>query len=113
RNLVHTLPPQDQASQSHETGTILIVEDNAINRDLLARRLVREGHTVAVATDGRQGLATARSRDFDLILLDIIMPELNGLQVLEQLKADERLRHVPVIMISAFNELDSVVRCLE
>ena len=115
RDLVHSLPVADGTPSAgpRETGTILVVEDNPINRDLLVRRLVRDGHTVVEAPNGRQGLALARARPFDLVLLDVIMPELNGLQMLEQLKADPHLRHLPVIMISAFHELDGVVRCLE
>jgi class 3 adenylate cyclase len=96
-----------------ERGTILVVDDDEINRDLLARRLSREGHRIVTAADGRQALDCIRAQAFDLILLDIIMPELNGIQVLEQLKADPELRHVPVLMISAFREIDSVARCVE
>jgi CheY-like chemotaxis protein len=115
RDLVDSLPGIDAngPARPRETGVLLVVEDNPINRDLLVRRLVRDGHTVVEAADGRQGLALARSRRVDLILLDVIMPELNGLQMLQQLKADAELRHIPVIMISAFHELDGVVRCLE
>jgi class 3 adenylate cyclase/CheY-like chemotaxis protein len=68
---------------------------------------------VATAEDGRQALDLVRSRPFDLVLLDIMMPELNGYQVLERLKADESLRHIPVIMVSAVDEFDSVIRCIE
>jgi CheY-like chemotaxis protein len=115
RDLVHSLPfcEGHEAPLRRQTGTILVVEDNPINRDLLVRRLTRDGHTVVEAADGRQGLTRARAQEFDVILLDVLMPELNGLQMLEQLKADPRLRHIPVIMVSAFNELDGAVRCLE
>jgi CheY-like chemotaxis protein len=112
RDVVEALP-RNRAARALQAGTVLVVDDNEINRDLLARWLQREGHTVVEAANGAQALALIRSRPFDLILLDIIMPELNGLQVLERLKADDQLRHVPVIMISAFNELDGVVRCLQ
>jgi CheY-like chemotaxis protein len=115
RRLVRSLPAAEggQPTRPRQTGTLLVVEDNPINRDLLVRRLARDGHTVLEAADGRQGLALARDRPIDVVLLDVILPGLNGLQVLEAMKADPRLRHVPVIMISAFHELDSVVRCLE
>lgn len=115
RDLVASLPrpDADQRSRPRETGSILVVDDNAINRDVLTRRLGRDGHRVALAEDGLQALAMAQAEEFDLILLDIILPGLNGFQVLEQLKADPALRHVPVIMISAFHELDGVVHCLE
>jgi class 3 adenylate cyclase/CheY-like chemotaxis protein len=93
---------------------LLIVDDNDDNRFALTRRLAREGYTnVATAEDGRQALDLVRSRPFDLVLLDIMMPELNGYQVLERLKADESLRHIPVIMVSAVDEFDSVIRCIE
>jgi CheY-like chemotaxis protein len=101
------------APSSTPHATLLIVDDNDINRDVLSRRLERQGYTVAVATDGRQALEAVRTQPFDLILLDVIMPEMNGYQVLEQLKADATLRDIPVIVISALDELDSVVRCIE
>jgi len=94
-------------------GRLLVVDDNEANRDLLARSLARQGHTVALAENGRQALEMVARDPFDLILLDIMMPELDGYQVLQRLKADVALRHIPVIMISALDELDSVVRCIE
>jgi class 3 adenylate cyclase len=94
-------------------GALLVVEDNEVNRDVLRRRLTREGHDVTLARNGREALDLLAARAFDLILLDIIMPELNGFQVLERLKGDERLRHIPVIAISAFGEMDGIVRCIE
>jgi adenylate cyclase len=96
------------------SAQILVVDDNEDNRYTLTRRLKREGYdNVAIATNGREALDLIARQPFDLILLDIMMPELNGYEVLERLKADDRLRHVPVIMISAISELDSVVRCIE
>ena len=93
---------------------LLVVDDNEDNRYTLTNRLKRQGYTnLTTAVDGRQALELIRSRPFDLVLLDIMMPELNGYQVLEQLKADEQLRHIPVIMISALDELESVIRCIE
>jgi class 3 adenylate cyclase len=93
---------------------ILVVDDNEDNRYTLTRRLRREGYTdLAVATNGHEALELIARQPFDLVLLDIMMPELNGFEVLERLKADTVLRHVPVIMISALSELDSVVRCIE
>jgi adenylate cyclase len=97
-----------------EPARILVVDDNEDNRYTLTRRLGREGYQeVAVASNGREALDLIARQSFDLILLDIMMPEMNGYQVLERLKADDALRHVPVIMISAISELDSVVRCIE
>src|SRR5262249_6833765 len=76
--------------------------------------LARQGHlNVTTAADGRQALELLNSRPFDLVLLDIMMPNVNGYEVLETMKASERLRHIPVIMISAVDEIDSVVRCIE
>jgi adenylate cyclase len=99
---------------SREGDALLVVDDNEDNRYTLTQRLKRQGYAnVTTAQDGREALDLLRTRPFDLVLLDIMMPELNGYQVLEQLKADERLRHVPVIMISAVDELDSVIRCIE
>jgi sigma-B regulation protein RsbU (phosphoserine phosphatase) len=93
---------------------LLVVDDNEDNRYTLLQRLKRHGYTnAAIAVNGREALDLLRARDFDLVLLDVMMPELNGYEVLEQLKADERLRHIPVIMISAMDQLESVVRCIE
>ncbi|HEV3084518.1 MAG TPA: adenylate/guanylate cyclase domain-containing protein [Gemmataceae bacterium] len=105
--------PDSADSKDARKGSILVVDDNAVNRELLQRRLERAGHEVALAQDGRQALALITSRKFDLILLDIIMPELNGFQILEHLKADSQLRHIPVIMISALTEIVSIARCVE
>lgn len=96
-----------------EQGFILVVDDNEANRDVLSRRLKRQGHNVAVAEHGLQALDMMQTQAFDLVLLDIMMPEMNGYQVLETLKSDPALRHVPVIMISALDDIDSVVRCIE
>lgn len=96
-----------------DEGSVLVVDDNEVNRDLLARRLQRQGHAVTVAEDGLQALELMRSEPFDLVLLDIMMPQMNGYQVLENLKADEKLRYIPVIMISAVDDIDSIVRCIE
>ena len=96
-----------------ESGSILVVDDNAINRDLLSRYLERLGHAVRVAPNGRQALEMIATGAFDLVLLDIMMPELNGYQVLQHLKQSETWRDLPVIMISALDEIDSAVRCIE
>lgn len=95
------------------THSVLVVDDNEMNRDMLTRRLDRQGYRVEVAVDGRDALERVQNGQFDLVLLDIMMPEINGYQVLERLKADPRLRHIPVIMISALEEMESVVRCIE
>ena len=92
---------------------ILVVDDNASNRDLLSRRLQRNRHTILQAEDGATALALVEKEALDLILLDLMMPGINGYDVLKLLKCDPRFRDIPVIMISALSELDSIVRCIE
>ena len=94
-------------------GLILVVDDNEMNRDMLGRRLERQGHTVMEAENGRKALEVLESVKVDLVLLDILMPELDGMQTLEMLKAHKTNRYTPVIMLSALDELDKVVRCIE
>jgi adenylate cyclase len=94
-------------------GTILIADDNRVNRLLLARGLEQEGHTIVFAEHGREALDLLRKQRFDLLLLDVLMPELDGYEVLAELKDDPHLREIPVIVTSALDELDSVVRCVE
>jgi len=96
-----------------EAGAILVVDDNASNRELLSRRLTREGHEVLTAADGKEGLEKLRARPFDLVLLDVLMPEKSGAAVLQELKSDPDLSHIPVLMISALDEMDTVIRCIE
>jgi adenylate cyclase len=107
------LAQESAAVSAGETGSILVVDDNEINRDLLSRYLARLGHTVQAAPDGKKALEMIDSGAFDLVLLDIMMPELNGYQVLQHLKDSSNWRDLPVIMISALDEMDSVVRCIE
>ena len=96
------------------TAALLIVDDNEDNRYTLARRLNREGFTnLTTANNGREALDLLLSKPFDLVLLDVMMPDLNGIEVLEQLKSSPGLRNIPVIMISALGEIESVVRCIE
>ncbi|MBI2942240.1 MAG: response regulator [Chloroflexi bacterium] len=100
-------------SERVDPGTILVVDDDIVNRLTLSYQLEAEGYTVAVAEDGRQALGLLRAQPFDLVLLDILMPELDGYQVLARLKSDEVLRHLPVIVLSALEEMDSILRCIE
>ncbi len=99
--------------RSVDRGRVLVVDDNELNRNMLSRRLERDGHEVKVAENGRLALEMLRGDEFDLILLDVMMPEMDGYEVLERLHADDRLRGIPVIMISALDELNTVVRCIE
>jgi class 3 adenylate cyclase len=95
-------------------AVILVVDDDDNNRFTLAQRLKREGYeTVTTANDGQEALALLSQSSFDLVLLDVMMPRLDGIAVLTAMKADPVLRHIPVIMISAVNDLDRVVRCIE
>jgi adenylate cyclase len=100
-------------SHNPAPGYLLVVDDNKVNRLLLGRSLEQQGHRVDFAENGRQALEKMSAQSFDLILLDIQMPELDGYQVLEKLAADLRLRDIPVIVTSAVEELDSVVKCIE
>lgn len=97
-------------------GQILVVDDTATNRLLLSRLLERQGYQVTCASDGRQALELLHASPveaFDIVLLDIMMPEMDGYQTLAAIKQDIALRHIPVIMITAVDELDSVIRCIE
>ena len=94
-------------------GRILVVDDERLNRMLLRRALEVEGHTVSEAENGRQALVNLAGATFDVVLLDIVMPELDGYATLEAIKADPALRHLPVIIISGVEEIASVVRCIE
>jgi CheY-like chemotaxis protein len=104
--------PHVRAETEREQGSILIVDDNAANRDLLSRQLGRQGHDVTTAEDGRQALELMRANPFDLLLLDIMMPEMDGYEVLEHLKSDATLEDVPVVVISALEEMESVAQCI-
>jgi CheY-like chemotaxis protein/predicted metal-dependent HD superfamily phosphohydrolase len=95
------------------SGRMLVVDDNRINRMMLERALTQQGYAVASVENGRQALEMLGAQPFDVVLLDILMPELDGYETLARIKADNDLRHIPVIMISAVDEMDSVVRCIE
>jgi adenylate cyclase len=95
-------------------AALLVVDDIEDNRYTLTRRLSREGYTnLTTAANGREALDVLQGKPIDLVLLDILMPDMNGYEVLERLKADPNLRHIPVIMISAVDEVESVIRCIE
>lgn len=99
-----------------DSGHILVVDDNRINRMMLHKMLTDQGHRVTQAEDGKQALAYLQNPSnggVDVILLDILMPELDGYQLLEKIKNDPKLHYLPVIMVSALDELHSVVRCIE
>jgi adenylate cyclase len=96
-----------------EPAAVLVADDNEVSRDVLARALQREGHAVTEARDGREALDLLEQQEFDLVLLDFLMPRLNGYQVLRRLKSSERLRHTPVMLVSALDAVRDVVPCIE
>jgi adenylate cyclase len=114
-----TVAPFDTRSPAKVTvptkveGHILVVDDEPLNREMLVRRLLRMGFTASGAENGREALEIMAREPFDLVLLDILMPVLDGFQTLERLKRDEKLRHVPVIMLTALDEVSATVHCIE
>lgn len=106
-------PPAPAEQETPAPATILVVDDSTLNRSLLARRLERLGYSVVGAENGRAALAMLAAQPVDLVLLDVMMPEMDGYEVLAHRQADPALRDVPVIMISALDEIGSIVRCIE
>ncbi len=96
-----------------DAARLLIVDDNKVNRLLLSRSVEMQGHRAATAANGRVALDMLHAAPYDLVLLDIEMPEMDGFAVLEELKADARLRDLPVIVTSSMEGLDNVVRCID
>lgn len=102
-----------KASAPPRSGRILVVDDDQLNRDLLARHLERQGHVVCTASDGAGALALLREAPFDVVLLDVMMPGMNGYQLLARIKSDERLRELYVIVVSALDDTRSIARCIQ
>ena len=94
-------------------GSILVVDDNTVIRQIMKLALEQNNHCVTLANDGQQALELMYASSFDLILLDVIMPKMNGFQVLEQMAQSPELSRIPVIVISADNQMDSIIRCIE
>lgn len=94
-------------------GNVLVVDDNEVNREILSRRLELQGHRVVMAEDGYRALEQLRKESFDLVLLDIMMPGMDGYEVLREIKSNQKLRHIPVVIISANTDMDSVIQCIE
>lgn len=96
-----------------EPGRVLVVDDSGVNRRLLVAALVALGHEAHAVENGRRALELLQDGDYDVVLLDLLMPVMDGYATLAEIKADPRLDHLPVIMVSAVPELESVVRCIE
>ena len=94
-------------------GSVLVADDDMVNRLLLARGIERDGHHVRAVANGLEALEALRDGLFDCVLLDVLMPGMDGYQVLERIRNQPRFRHIPVIMISALEDIQSVVRCID
>jgi sigma-B regulation protein RsbU (phosphoserine phosphatase) len=105
--------PKSARTAFHDEGAILVVDDDESSREMLARRLRRCGYTVSAVSSGLHALALARGQKFDLVMLDMIMPGLDGFQVLAKFKSDAKLRETPIIMLSALDEENGIARCIE
>ena len=111
--VAEALSRHEPVPQRAAIGRILVVDDNAAIRDLAARRLTREGHAVTTCESGVAALERAARQPFDLMLLDLMMPGLNGLEVLARLRANPATAALPVIVVSALDEVETAVRCIE
>jgi sigma-B regulation protein RsbU (phosphoserine phosphatase) len=105
--------PKTSRDVFKDEGAILVVDDDESSREMLARRLRRCGYTVSAVSSGLHALALARKQRFDLVLLDMIMPGLDGFQVLAKFKAEAPLREIPIVMLSALDEENGIARCIE
>ena len=116
QDVMESIEPLDKSDKMPEVvGTILAVDDNKNNTELLKKRLEKKGHTVFTSNDGREALIQLMTQEdgIDVILLDIVMPEMNGYEVLKFIKNDKRYHELPVIMISSMDDTDSIYRCIE
>ncbi len=114
KSVLTSIQPLDKDEETKSvTGSILVVDDNKNNTTLLKKRLQKIGNTVVSANDGIEALNRINDYEFDLILLDIIMPNMNGYEVLEFLKKDKRYYEIPIIMLSSMDDLTSIYRCIE
>ena len=100
-------------SQPPQTGSILVVDDDPINRGCSRAASRRDGHAVRTAENGVEALALLAESRADVVLLDIVMPEMDGIAVLDRIKADPALRDIAVIMVSGLDDFANVVRCIE
>jgi signal transduction histidine kinase len=111
----HLNPARNKIPSSKHlaSGRILIVDDNPSNQEILSRRLKQQGHQVELADSGVQALVMLSENSFDLVLLDVMMPDMDGYEVLQQVKSNLSMNTVPVIMISACADIDYVINCIE
>lgn len=115
-DVLKSIQPLDESDKKSKIlGTILAVDDNLNNTSLLKKRMEKKGHSVITANNGKEALVELLKNDnqIDVILLDIIMPEMNGFEVLKFIRNDKRLFDLPVIMISSMDDTDSIFRCIE
>lgn len=105
--------PDTETGARNSKGHLLLADDDDANRDLLARRLQKLGYRVSECCNGNMALSLVQECHPDLILLDMLMPDLDGYEVLDRLKGDPSFRHIPVIMISALDEVENIARCIE
>ncbi len=115
REMASAVPsPTDETGVAGQIqGTILVVDDNEMNRDLLSRHLKKQGYACESAENGRRAIEKMYLHKFDLVLLDVIMPVMDGFQALQEIKGASELRYIPVIMISSLDDMDNIVRCIE
>jgi signal transduction histidine kinase len=100
------------SATSAQPATILVVDDLAANRYVLERHLVRLGHRVMLAEHGHEAITLLQAQAVDLVLLDIMMPVMNGFETLSVIKADPALKHLPVVIVSALDDVASIARCI-
>jgi adenylate cyclase len=96
-----------------ENGTLLVVDDDGVSRAVLSNLLERQGHTVVVARDGAEALKLVGERAFDLIVLDLLMPGMDGFEVVQKLKADPAVKDIPVVMISSAEDMSGIVKSVK
>ena len=115
-DVLKSIQPLDKNDKKSKIfGRILAVDDNINNTSLLKKRLEKKGHSVITANDGKEALSALlkKENNIDVVLLDIIMPKMNGFEVLKYIRNDKRLFDLPVIMISSMDDTDSIFRCIE
>ncbi len=105
--------PTSSSTPAPRPGRILVVDDNLFNRELLSRHLERQGHQVRAAADGLAALELLRSEPFDVAIIDVMMPGMNGYQLLERMRAEEALRGVHAIVISSLEDTQIIARCIQ